>query len=169
MPAGPGVFARVLVGRTVAAEGDATLLARAKMNPVRPDLDALSTFHGIGMLNGTDGLDVGTSGGLHTETLAAGYDRRILNVQRPTLNIQLLPEENADRAKGKSGSRGNACGVGATFFTQSNAQIRIQYRVSSIQYGVWGQRITAFLMLAAQIVSAHGFRCRARRRCAVNG
>ena len=61
MAGGSSVFAGVLVRRTIAAEGNPTLLTGAKMNPVGTDLHAVCTFECIWMLHGADCIYVGTS------------------------------------------------------------------------------------------------------------
>jgi hypothetical protein len=60
MTAGPGVLARVPVGRRVATECDSAGLACAEMNPMGVDLDALFALMLFGMFNGRDGLDMRT-------------------------------------------------------------------------------------------------------------
>jgi hypothetical protein len=51
MPARVRVFARVMVWRAVATEGDSTCLAGPQMNPVRTDLHAFFAFGTLGLLD----------------------------------------------------------------------------------------------------------------------
>ena len=52
------VFARMLVRRAVAAQGNATLLAGPEMDPLRADFHALSAFGDLGMLHRINGVEM---------------------------------------------------------------------------------------------------------------
>lgn len=72
MPAGSRVLAGVAVGRAVAAQRRAALLAGPQVDPLRPDLHALSTLPVLRVFYGRDGgeMRAGT-GGRHRPHTAA--------------------------------------------------------------------------------------------------
>ena len=67
MPAGVRVFAGVPIWRAVAAERDAALLARAKMDPMVADFHALFAFLTLRMFYRPNRLEMGA--GCHGDVL----------------------------------------------------------------------------------------------------
>jgi hypothetical protein len=70
------VFARMTIGRAVAAQCDAALLACAQVNPERADLHALGTFANFGLLDGIDGIEMTTTAIGHNYLLLLVEARR---------------------------------------------------------------------------------------------
>ena len=58
MTGGAGVFAGVAIWRAIAAQGDAALLAGAKMDPGRTDLYAFLALGACGLFDRFDRIDV---------------------------------------------------------------------------------------------------------------
>jgi hypothetical protein len=78
MPARVRVFARVMVWRAVATEGDSTCLAGPQMNPVRTDLHALRAFAPLRLFNRLDRVKMRATSIGHDVTLAALDGRKQL-------------------------------------------------------------------------------------------
>ena len=76
MTARARVLARVLVRRTVAAQGDSTLLTGAKMDPLGADLHALGALANFRLFHGLDGIEVTTT------TIRHNYFRLLVEASR---------------------------------------------------------------------------------------
>ena len=72
MPARVRVFARVPVRRAVAAERDATRLARAQVNPATANLHAFFAFAALRLLDGFDRIEMRTASVRHWFTFCLG-------------------------------------------------------------------------------------------------
>ena len=70
MPGTVRVFAGVLVWRAIAAERDSTRLARAQVDPLRPDLHAFFAFAALRLFDGRDRFEVRTRGIIHNRIIS---------------------------------------------------------------------------------------------------
>lgn len=77
VPGLPSVLTRMMVRRTVATKGHAAFLARAQVNPVTADLDALGTFANLRLLDGIDGIEMTTTAIGHNYFLLLVEARRM--------------------------------------------------------------------------------------------
>src|SRR6266704_260710 len=69
MPGGLRMLGGVTVGGAVAAQGGAALLARAQMDPLRLDLDALGALPALGVPHRCDRSEMGAAGVGHRRPL----------------------------------------------------------------------------------------------------
>jgi hypothetical protein len=80
MPARVRVFAGVPVRRAVATERDATRLARAQVNPARPDLHAFFAFTALRMFDVNDCVEMRTASVGH-DKLNLFHDKKARNIR----------------------------------------------------------------------------------------
>src|SRR5438094_816557 len=96
-----GVFGRMFVRRTVAAQRHSACLAGAQMNPARADLDAFLALERFGKFDFADGLDVWTAPRVHDFSFNASWTPAMAMLPSPTAAAQRFtePERTSPTAK----------------------------------------------------------------------